>query len=290
MFRKNRELKLRPTLEPKNRNYKHKGVKYPTMNGRNFSISIVQDLENWELIFDILHGEYFTGVELAASYLDNPKLPGLIKKSNMKVTNVTELVQRSILRSVAEQDQKVIDDFFEYIVGIIATTYDFPIGTFMLDLGFDANSVSEDDFSSKVQFLKRFTYALYSNEMTMVLPARVPGAGSLGEQGAYMQKIMRESMSNRYGICLDLFPHEIMEKDSPVDVYRWYNFDLKTIRIIYEPETGNCLTEKVLKHWLKPLSNIDFEGDVVFCPRTNNFSLIENEIKKLSDFIDKLKL
>ena len=88
----------------------------------------------------------------------------------------------------------------------------------------------------------------------------------------------------------DILRAEIKKKSKPENVYQWYDLDLRTVRIIYEPETGNYLTGKLLEYWLKPLNDIDFKGDVIFCPKTSSFSLFENEIKNLIDFIDKMNL
>ena len=257
---------------------------------KRFSISIMYGLKNWELVFDLLHSDYFAGVELPAYYLNNPKLPNLLEKSDMEITNVVNLVQSSISRSIIEQNEKVKKDIFEYINTIISKTYNFSFNNFVLDVGFDSANSNNDAFISRIQFLKQFIYTLYSNNMTMLLPVRIPNSSSVSEQGKYMQEIIRGTMSNRYRICLNLFPHEVKRKCKPESVYQWYDFDLRTVRIIYEPETGNYLTEKLLEYWLKPLKDIGFKGDVIFCPKTNSFSLLENEIKNLIDFIDKMKI
>ena len=94
-------------------------------------------------------------------------------------------------------------------------------------------------------------------------------------------------MFNGFKICLNIFPHEV-KKSSPDKIYQWYDFDLKIVRIIYEPETGNYLTEKLLKHWIEPLDKIDFTGDIIFHPITDILPLFENEIINLSKIIDSL--
>ena len=259
------------------------------MNKRRFSISVMYDLKSWELVFDLLHDEYFQGVELPAHYLSSPKLPSLLEKSGMEVTNVVDLVQSSISRSVIQQNEKVQSDIFEYINTTISKTYDFSFSCFLLDLGIDPTSSKENTLTPIIQFLKKFIYTLYSNNMTITLPARIPDTMSLAEQGKYMQKIICETMFNKYKVCLNLFPHEVKKKNKPETIYQWYDFDLRTVRIIYEPETGNYLTEKLLKYWLNPLYAMGFESDVIFCPKTNSFSVLENEIKSLSNFIDKME-
>ena len=260
------------------------------MNKKRFSIGIMYGLKDWELVFDLLYDDYFEGIELPAYYLNSQKLPKLLEKSGIKVTNVVNLVQSSISRSIIEQNEKVKNDIFEYINKIIFKTYDFSFTCFMLDLGFDSTNCKKDDVTAKIQFLKQFVFTLHSNNITMTLPVRIPNSSSISEQGIYMQDVIRGTMFNRYRICLNLFPHEVKKKCKPESVYQWYDFDLKTVRIIYEPETGNYLTKKLLEYWLKPLNDIGFKGDVIFCPQTNSFSLLENEIKNLTDFIDKMKI
>jgi hypothetical protein len=260
------------------------------MSKKRFSISITHGLKDWKLVFELLLDGYFKGIELPAYYLNNPKLPGLLKKSGMEITNVVDLVQPSISRSIIDQNEKVNNDIFEYIDSILARTYDFSFSCFMLDVGFGQAESKKNAVISRIQFLKQFVFTLYSNNMTMTLPVRIPDTTLLSEQGKFMQEIIRGTMFNGYKICLNLFPHEVKKKSKPESVFQWYEFDLRTVRIIYEPETGNYLTENLLEYWLKPLNDIGFKGDIIFCPKTNNFSLLENEIKNLAGFIDKLML
>ena len=257
------------------------------MNTNRFSISITYGLKNWELVFDLLLDEYFEGIELPAYYLNNPNLPALLEKSGMEVTHVVDLVQSSISRSIIEQSDKVKNDIFEYINSIASRKYDFSFNSFMLDVGFLATS-SKEDTTARLKFLKQFIYTLYSNNITMTLPFRIPDPASISRQGKFIQEIISGMMYKGYRACLNLYPHEIKKKINPESIFQWYDFDLRTVRIIYEPETGNYLTEKLLKYWLKPLLEIDFKGDVIFCPKTNSFSLLENEIKNLAGFIDKM--
>ena len=258
------------------------------MTNKRYSISITYGLENWELIFKILFKEYFTGVELPAYYLSNAKLPELINNSNLRITNIIDLIQNSISRGVIDQSEKVQSDIFEYINSTINKNYNLKFNCFSLDLGFTPDSSDKDLSKLKINFLKRFMNTLYSKDITMLLPVRIPDTPPINVQGIFMQKILHEVMLNKYKICLNLHPHEIKRRYSPKNVLQWYDFDLKTVRIIYEPETGNSLTEKLLKYWLDPLDSISFKGDIIFCPKTTNFSLLENEIKKLTGFINKI--
>ena len=260
------------------------------MNKRKYAIGITYGLVNWELAFEFLHDEYFEGIELPAYYLNNPKLPSLLEKSNIRIVNVVDLVQNSILRNITEQNPKLVKDIFEQIYLIITKKYNFSFDSFILNLGFDAANNKKETTISKVQFLKQFLHILYSNNMTISLPVRVPETVSLSKHGKYMMEIIHETMYKGYKICLNLFPHEVKKNYNPKDIFQWYEFDLKTVRIIYEPETGNYLTDKVLEYWINPLDAIGFKGNIIFCPKTKNFSLFENEIRSLTHFIDKTNL
>ena len=258
------------------------------MTKKRFSISINDNLNDWELALDLLHDEYFEGIELPACYLNNPKLPNLLEKSNMQIMNVVDLVSSSISRTISDQSPKVQKNIFEHIDSIISKKYDFHFYNFTLDLGLDTQK--ENALLSKINFLKQFTHTLFSKNMTMTLPVRIPDTIPLNEYGKYILEIMRNTMFSGYKICLNLYPHKINKSDNPEDILHWYDFDLKTVRIIYEPETGNYITKKLLDHWIKPLDAIDFQGNVIFCPKTSNFVFFENEIRKLTGLIDKLDL
>ncbi len=258
------------------------------MTDRQYSISITYGLDNWELIFKILFEEYFSGIELPAYYLNSIKLPELINNSYLKITNIIDLVQNSISRGVIDQNDKVKSDIFEYINSTINKNYEFEFNCFTLDLGFSPDSPGKDTSKHKVNFLKRFMNTLYSKNMTMLLPVRIPDTPPINIQGVFIQEILHDVMFNKYKVCLNLYPHEVKRRYNPKSVLQWYDFDLKAVRIIYEPEIGNSLTEKLLKYWLEPLDNIRFKGDIIFCPKTTSFSLLESEIRKLTGFIDKI--
>ena len=58
--------------------------------------------------------------------------------------------------------------------------------------------------------------------------------------------------------------------------------NIKNIRFIYEPETGNYLSEKLLMYWLRPLKKLNYNGDIIIVPKTQNDFIFEAEIKKLT--------
>ena len=257
------------------------------MMKRKFSIGIPYGLNNWHLIFELLHSDYFEGVEIPADYLSSRKLPRVLDKTKMKVVNVLDPVQVSLSRSISEQNDPVKSELFNLINTMISKNYKFKINNISLDLGFDLNN-QEKYYDAKINFLKNFAYSLYTNNMNLCLPIRVPDSDDPAKFGTYMNDAITKTMLNSFRICMNLFPHEVKNKHNPDKMYDIYMLNMELLRIVYEPETGNYITKKLLKYWLEPLDNISFAGPVILCPKTSNFNLFENEVKKISSIIERM--
>jgi hypothetical protein len=255
----------------------------------NFSINIPYGMKEWKVFFDIFYPEYFYGIELPADYLNESDLPFLLKKNNQSVTNIVEIMNTSLVRNAALQDATVKNDIFEHVNSIFLKWYNFNVEGYMLDVGFMPFNKNKSEDVFRINFLKKYVYALYKNKRIVSIPVNVNSDFKLEEYSEYYFNVIQKGMFHLFKLCLNIFPHDLKSSILPKDVYDKFIFDVRNIRIIYEPDTGNYLTEKLFLFWLQPLVKYNYTGNVIIVPKTNNDFIYENEVKKVSTIIEKLK-
>jgi hypothetical protein len=253
-----------------------------------FSINIPFGLQEWTIFFDIFYHEYFSGVELPVDYLDTPNLPALLKKNNQSVTNVVDIMEPSLLRNAALQDDIVKTDLFEHVNSVFLKKYNFSVENYTFDIGFIPLCKNKNEDNSRIKFLKKYAYALYKFGRTVSIPVNVNSDFKIGAYSEYYFDVIQQSMFNLFKLCLNIFPHDLKKTIPPNDIYNRFIFDINNIRIVYEPDTGNYLTEKLFLFWLEPLIKYNYTGNIIIVPKTRNSFVYENEVKKLSTIIEKL--
>ena len=257
---------------------------------KKFSISIPNNLVDWHLTLENLNNlsDYFNGIEIPACNLGNQKLSEFLLQSSYNITNVTEIIPISVSRNIIEQNISIRENIFNHINSLLLKEYSFPVNNYTIDLGLDNFNAAKSTYD-KIHFLKQFSYSMYLNKLILTIPTRIPNSYSLGKHAKYMLDIITQTMVNGFKICLNIYPHE-STSDTPDKIFKWFDFDLNIVRIIYEPETGNYITKELLNYWFEPLDKIGFTGNIIFCPKTNILSLFEDEMIKLSKVINQLSL
>ena len=253
-----------------------------------FSINIPYGLKDWKVFFDILYPEYFHGVELPADYLNETGLESFLNKNNQSVTNVIEIMEPSLLRNAALQEDTVKYDLFEHVNSVLSGGYNFKLENFVLDLGFMPFNGNKKEDLLRLIFLKKFTFALYKYNRFASIPVNINSDFKLDEYSEYYFEIIQRSMFHLFKLSLNIFPHDLKGSIQPGEIYDKFIFDINNIRIVYEPDIGNYLTEKLFLFWLKPLAEYNYDGNIIFVPKTKNDFIYESEIKKISTIMEKL--
>ena len=253
-----------------------------------FSINIPYGLKDWKIFFNIFYPEYFYGVELPADYLNEFDLYQSLKINNQKIVNVVEVTEQSLLKNAALQETAVKNEIFEYVNSLFSKKYNFSIEGYMLDLGFAPHNKDKREDVLRINFLKKYIYALYTAKRVVSIPVNVNSDFVFDKYSEYYFKIIQKSMFHLFKLCLNIFPHDLKSSILPKDIYDKFIFDVENIRIVYEPDTGNYLTEKLFSFWLKPLAQYNYSGNIIIVPKTQNETIYENEIKKISTIIEKL--
>ncbi|MCF7790973.1 MAG: hypothetical protein K9L78_01095 [Victivallales bacterium] len=254
----------------------------------NFSISIPHGLKDWQAYLDILYPEYFHGIEIPGEYLATTVLQRYLKKTSQKIVNVIDLTEPSILRNAAFQEEKVRNSLFELINKIITFDKVNSPENFLIDFGFCPQSNNKKEETQRQIFLKKFAYSLYKKNCTISIPVNINADFSLEKYAGYYFRIIQDSMFHLFKLSLNISPHDLKKTVKPTNIYEKFIFDIKNIRILYEPDTGNYLTEKLLLFWLEPLLKASFRGDIIITPKTLNNNVYEAEVKKITTIITSI--
>jgi hypothetical protein len=253
-----------------------------------FGISIPNITSNFTDIFKIIDSRTFSGVELKGNIFKNKEIPNLLKLYRLEFLNLFNLVEPSILSNINEQPNNVRQELIKFIYSSIKDYKYFNIQNFSLDFGFSDIKHKKQSTLCKNNFLHQLYYPIYKSKKYICMPLTIPD-NNLKVNIKYLSNAIKELMLNNFRLCINIFPHELKKKIDPNTLFKDFIFDLQLLRIIYEPTTGNHLTESLLKFWLDPLIKLNFKGPIIICPNVNNLELLGEEIERIGAIIKKLK-
>ncbi|OGV37658.1 MAG: hypothetical protein A2020_14905 [Lentisphaerae bacterium GWF2_45_14] len=221
----------------------------------------------------------FTSLELPGHFLEK----NLRQRKIPRIVNMIDIIPSSLARGVVDQDKKIIQNFKLQLADLITKMNAMGIFSFSMDNGME--SVPGDSAHSEklVSFIKSITPVLYEKKTFMNLPLRIPETFR-GSSETYL-KFKTDLMSPFIRFAVNVYPHELRHDYSPDELLRFFRFDIGILRIMYEPEIGNRLVEKHVQPWVEYLEKNNFEGNLVFCPRTSSPESLADEISFLTEFI-----
>ncbi|MCP4178017.1 MAG: hypothetical protein GY756_09640 [bacterium] len=253
-----------------------------------FGISIPNFTTDFGNIIKTINSKCFSGIELRGNIFKNKELPGLLKLQRLELLNLFNLVEPSILSNIDSQPNNVKQELINFLYSSIKDYKEFNIQNFSLDFGINDLAYKNKRTSDNNVFLHQLYYPIYKSKKYICMPLTIPD-NNLNENKKCLTDTLKELMLDNFRICINIFPHEIKKKISPENLFKDFIFDLQLLRIIYEPATGNHLTESLLKFWLEPLIKINFKGPIIICPNIKSLELFEEEVNKIVFIIDKLK-
>lgn len=255
-----------------------------------FAITVPYGLDSWKLSFQLFHRDYFNGVELPLDFYLSPDLPKLLRRHGLAVVNVNSLTEKSISRNIADQSENVQREFLATIGEALLSPRQTRLEGFALDLGFEPGSSDPSRARRRVDFLKRFGNVLLKSGRRLRVPVRLPDNLDPFQHASFANLVCEQTLCRNVKICLDVHPHELRDSVPPEAILRGYRFELDMLRIVYEPETGNHLTAKLLGYWLAPLAELGLAHvPVVLCPKLHNFTAFELEVGRITNVAEELK-
>lgn len=190
-------------------------------------------------------------------------------------------------RSMALQNRTIIRMFREQLRKIMRRCDDLHAASICLDFGI-GSAVSDPAFRLEMLVLiNELTADLNGHSARLLTPARIPEPEPI--PGDFFNRLLCDARNPFLSLVCDVHPHELAGKEySPAELLQPIKFDLKVLRFIYEPETGNRLVRKLVEPWTAYLRKNSLPVDLIFCPLATNPEIFEKEIFKLAEMVAEL--
>lgn len=200
--------------------------------------------------------------------------------------HIRRLVESSVSRTITEHSEQLAKSFIAHFNDALQIKRP-DIASATLDFGIERSFNNVPLKANLIQFIKRLAPAIIPAPFPVLLPVRIPFHAE--EQGTDYANFLRNLVISNCAFSLDIHPHELAGQTfDPASFLRPLRFDIGLVRFIYEPAIGNRLVEKVLAPWLEYLTEIEYRGDIIFCPASGDHEIFEHEYANLAKLCAKL--
>ena len=196
------------------------------------------------------------------------------------VFEVADIAPSSVSGNIAGQSPSIVDSFVERMAEMIERAAALGARRVSLSLGEPEIPGESGGGRAKAAVLKRLGPYLVRRGIKLGVPLRIPrvgGGSSLEEWSA----LIRESMCPNIEIELRIHPHEPDGTKPPEGMAGHFLFNVGSVNFLFEPETGNSLSEKLLRGWFDALDAPTFDGDIIARPRPASIPMLESAIHAL---------
>lgn len=261
-----------------------------------FGISLSGGLNEWVPALKIIDVSIFDLVDLPGAIIDSRLKRTSFdtadsdifktfspEKRNFEITSVSDISPATIAGEVADQNSKIINDFVEKIRHSMNELQKLKINTCSLNISPETVFNNEEKREKRVKLLKRITPFLYEYKINLSIPVRIPAVAEINVKT--FPSFIREAMSPNIKLALNIYPHEIKNQHPPNELLCPFRFLMNSVNFIYEPEAGNFLVDKLMDPWFDLLEEYQFQGAVMFIPRTSSITIFSREVERISSII-----
>jgi hypothetical protein len=229
----------------------------------------------------------FDGLEVSGRALENKLAMDSFRKKPLRYRHLMELMPPSVTRGIPDQTSGIIKKFREQFELSLDMLSFFGIEGVVVDFGLEIAFSNPEFRMACMTLIRSFSSALYERKMTIFLPVRIPFLDS--EFPEFLLSFLRDLMCPGIKFSLNVYPHELIKGFSPEDLLKWFRFDIGVVRMIYEPEMGNRLVQKLVAPWVKYLEENTNFAKMTFCPRISDKDYFLEEMDKLKELITKME-
>jgi len=246
----------------------------------NYGISLAYGPNSVDSIINTFHSTLFTAAQVTESVASENEFDELTS------VDICNLFPLSLTRSISLQSKRIVDGFVSQFSSFISKRDTCSFDSLTLDFELSEARIDELRLKNSIALLKRMSVQMNNKGITLCLPVRIPDVSDCDPQ--FYLSFLEQLMCYDIQFCLDIHPHELTKGYSVEDLLKWYQFDIKSVRFIYEPEAGNNLVEPLLKPWIEFLKKRCFTGNVFFAPVISSESYYCDEMLSVQSLISKL--
>ena len=261
-------------------------------NNLQFGISISDKIEDIKGALLAIKNSNFNSIILPGSTIDNKSTQTLESYKQIlygdidsecpppHIALVNDLTLPNISREVATQSRNIIDNFLVHFKNNIKILNEFNIQQCSINIAPENDFKNPEKRAQKIALLKRLSPLLIGDNITLLLPVRIPLDDSV-DIDDYIT-FLRDVMSPNIKLSLNIHPHEIRDLEIIAKSISKIRYFLNAVTFIYEPETGNALVKKLILPWLEELEKICYNKPIFLLPRTTSNSVFNKELEKIA--------
>ena len=218
--------------------------------------------------------DFFDAPELSAIQLPlesvlqgDSQLHGKIAARRFSVIQGGPVMDPTLAREIPQAGKKMRDDFAKRTCEMLDALR--PYGIRELSLNFDSTSLlmNPEEEENARRILVSIVPTLHRNEMTLLLPYRVPALPD-GPDPALMSRFLRDTLSPRIKLSLEIHPFEFPAKFDPRLYAACLPYELRQTIFFYDADCGNRIQARLLTPWIEALDAFRFDGPFLIAPKS----------------------
>lgn len=240
---------------------------------------------------DLIRGgglnKFFEGLEIPGRALDNKLAMDSFRKKPLRFRHLSELMPPSVTRGISDQRNGIIKGFKEQFELSLEKLSFLGVEALIVDFGLETAFSNPEFRAACLKLIRSFSHTLYTRKIMLFLPVRVPFLDP--EFPEFLLSFVRDVMCPGIRFSVNIYPHELIKGFSPKDLLKWFRFDIGIVRMIYEPEMGNRLVEKLVLPWKDYLEENMNSAKMTFYPRISDRDYFLEETDKLKEMLSKME-
>ncbi len=218
--------------------------------------------------------DFFDAPELSAIQLPqesvlqgDPQLHAKIAARRFDAIQVGPVMDPTLTREIPLADKKMRNGFAKRTREMLDALR--PYGIRELSLNFDTTTLpmNREEAENARQVLAMIVPTLHRNDMTLMLPYRVPALPD-GPDPALMSRFLRDTLSPHIKLSLEIHPFEFPAEFDPRLYVACLPYELRQTIFFYDADCGNRIQARLLTPWIEALDAFRFDGPFLIAPKS----------------------
>ncbi len=222
-------------------------------------------------IFSNIPKDFFSCFEISYDDLEYNNLHGRM--------NIIGLMDKSLVQNISTQSTQLQFKFIDKLDDILSeVTKKYKSTSFTMEFNID-------NVEKELLFIKKIYPLLEKYKIIMNMQLRVPFLDNTDSLKYF--NIIKKMMFPYIKYSLDIYIHNTLNKATPECLQLLKN-KISIVRFIYEPETGNYLTNELLAPWIDFFANLYNPPSIIFTPKSSSQHKLAKEIKSIQKIVKEL--
>lgn len=241
-----------------------------------FALSLPSNITDIVSLITNIPAEVIPYIEIQGEYPDKQYVFNIISKKKIIIINSYGYIDSNLLSNVIEQKSRLRDEIFDKLHYFIENP--LTPENITLDFGLSYKTIEDGSNLLKIKHLHNLYRSIYIENKKICLPLRLPGDE---ESSQTILDILKHLILNKFRVCLNIFPHELKNEQLISTLISKLKYNIGIIRLVYEPATGNYITEKFIRFCFETLKKQNLKYPIIFAPSISNITFLDKEIENI---------